>query len=123
MLSPCYSSMTAELFQQLPSSTNAVESYNRFGRPTHRQPLKLAMLTTYKEDMAKSMQIIACRNGLSIDYESPSVASRTKRSSKQCMARRKRLRLDDTIDDAKGPPDTKKTFIAGKSEFSKFFVS
>lgn len=107
--------MTSELFQQLPNSTNAVESYNRFGRPTHRQPLKLAMLTTYKEDMAKSLQIIACRNGLSTDYESQSEASRSKRSAKQSMARRKRLRLDDKIDDAEGPPDTKKSFSAGKS--------
>ena len=45
MLSHCYSAMSPNLFQELPSSTNAVESYDRFGRPTHRQPLKLAMLT------------------------------------------------------------------------------
>ena len=108
MLSPCYSTMSPTLFQELPSSTNAVESYNRFGRPTHRQPLKLAMLTTYKEDMAKAFQIIACRNGVSTDYNSPSEAARSKRSAKQSMARRKRLRMDDNEDDAKGPPDTTK---------------
>lgn len=112
MLSPCYSTMSSELFEELPSSTNAVESYNRFGRPAQRQPLKLAMMTTYKEDMAKTLEIMARRKSLSTNYDSPSLANRSKRSAQQCKARRKRLRT--TEDDAKGPPDTKKSFV-GKS--------
>ena len=44
--------MDRQQFEELPTSTNAVESYNRFGK--HRQPLKVAMMATYKEDMAKT---------------------------------------------------------------------
>ena len=37
--------MDPETFKELPSSTNAVESHNRFGRPTHPLP---AMMATYR---------------------------------------------------------------------------
>ena len=40
---------------------NAVESYHHFGRPANRQPLKPAMMIIYKEDMAKTLEIIAQR--------------------------------------------------------------
>ena len=85
MLSPCYSTMSSKLFEDLPSSTNAVESYNRFGRPAQCQPLKLAMLTTYKEDMVKTLEIMAHRKGLSTNYGSPSLVNRSKRSAQQVV--------------------------------------
>lgn len=111
MLSPCFSSMNRDQFDKLPNSTNAVESYNRFGRPTHRQPLKIAMMATYREDMAKSLQIMACRKGLTADYSSPAESARLKRSAQQNQARRKRFRTEN--DDPEGPPDTKKKFNPG----------
>lgn len=56
--------MSSQQFNELPNSKNAVESYNRFGRSVHRQPLKVAMMATYREDMAKSFEIMARGRGL-----------------------------------------------------------
>lgn len=113
MLSPCFSTMDPALFKELPNSTNAVESHNRFGRSTHRQPLKAAMMATYREDMAKSLEIMARRKGLSTAYDSPLQSDRIKRSAQQSLARRKRYRQEN--DDPEGPPDTKRTFNPGTS--------
>ena len=109
MLSPVYCSMDPEQFKGLPNSTNAVESYNRFGRAAHRQPLKVAMMATYREDMAKSLEVMACRKGLTTTYHSHSESARSKRSAQQGLARRKRFR--DENDDPEGPPTTRKPSI------------
>jgi hypothetical protein len=86
--------MDLEQFQQLPNSTNAVESYNRFGKGIHRQPLKVAMMSTYREDMMKTLQIIAERRGLSTTYQDCSPNSRMKRSIQQNESRKRRLHYD-----------------------------
>ena len=112
MLSPCYSSMDPKLFRELPNSTNVVESYNRFGRPANRQPLKTAMMITYKEDMAKTLEIMARRKGFSTTYDDQSESTRNKRSSQQSLARRKSYRTE--TDDPEGPPGTKRKFNPGK---------
>ena len=104
--------MDPKLFQKLPNSTNAVESHNRFGRPAHREHLKMAMMTTYKEDMAKTIQIMARRKGLSTTYDDHSESAQIKRSAQQSLARRKRYRTEN--DDPEGPPDTKKKFNQGR---------
>ena len=106
--------MEPKLFEDLPDSTNAVESHNRFGKTTHRQPLKVAMMTTYKEDMLKALLIIASMKGLSTDYTNMSEGARSKRSQQQNKARRKRLHSALQDDDPDGPPDTKRTFDSGK---------
>lgn len=111
MLSPCYNEMDPKLFKELPSSTNAVESYNRFSKSMYRQPLKQAMMATYKEDMAKTLEIIAIRKGLSVTYENLSDSARIKRSNQQNLARQKRYNKEN--DDPDGPPDTKKKFNSG----------
>ena len=111
MLSPCFSSMDCERFQELPNSTNSVESYNRFGKSTHPQPLKIAMMAAYREDMAKAMEIMAKLKGLSTNYDNQSESARSKRSGRQRQARRKRLCTEN--DDPEGPPDTKSTFNPG----------
>jgi len=113
MLSPCYNGMDPKQFNKLPSSTNAVESYNRFGKSSHRQALKQAMITTYKEDMAKTLEIMAVSQGLSVTYEDLSDTARTKRSNQQNLARRKRYG-DKENEDPDGPPDTKKKFNKGR---------
>ena len=111
MLSPCYSDMEPDHFHSLPSSTNAVESYNRFSKGDHPEPLKLAMFRTYKEDMAKTLEVMARQKGVSTTFEGTTASATGQRSKQQSEARRKRRRMvyvDD--DDADGPPDTKKKF-------------
>ena len=110
MLSACYCSMQPEVFNSLPNSTNAVESYNCFSKTKQPQILKVAMMMTYKEDMSKSLQVMARRRGLPTTYDDLSQSARAQRSAKQNEARRKRYRQED---DADGPPDTKKKFNAG----------
>ena len=108
MLSSCYNAMDPKQIKELPSSTNAVELYNRFSKFTHRQLLKQAMMITYKEDMAKSLEIMAVRKGLSVTYDNLSNDGRMKRSSQQNLARQKRYHKEN--DDPDGPPDTKRKF-------------
>lgn len=112
MLCACFSEMDAERFAKLPSSTNAVESYNRFGKSTHPLPLRAAMLATYKEDMVKAFEVIARKKGMSTSYENQSIDARAHRSEKQNKARNKRSL--ETCDDPEGPPDTKRKFNEGK---------
>lgn len=100
--------MDPQQFARLPSSTNAVESYNRFGKSTHPLPLKEAMMATYKEDMVKAFEVIARNKGLPVSYEKQSVEARAHRADKQSKARLKRF--TDMRDDPEGPPDTRKKF-------------
>ena len=103
--------MEPDQFHALPSTTNAVESHNRFSKGDHPEPLKLAMQMTYKEDMAKTMEVMARRQGLSTTYDDTSASATGKRSQKQSTARRKRRRHDENDgDDTDGPPDTKRKF-------------
>ena len=83
--------MSRQVFEELPSSTNAVKLYNGFGRSTHRQPLKAATMATYKEDMAKSLEIMVRRQGLTTNYNDQSTSLRSKCLAQQNRARRKRL--------------------------------
>lgn len=119
MLSACYSSMDCEQFQKLPNSTNAVESHNRFGKSTHPQSLKVAMMATYREDMAKSLQIIAQRDGLPTEYYSMSESARSQRSAQQKQARKKRLRTE-YVDDAEGPPDKRSNFNPAHGQYCTY---
>ena len=97
--------MDSEQFERLPSSTNAVES----GKATHPLPLKAAMMETYKEDMVKTLEIMARTRGLQVCFESQAVSARAHRSEQQNKARNKRLAAE-IHDDPEGPPDTKKKF-------------
>lgn len=110
MLSPCFSDMSAERFNTLPSSTNAVESHNRFSKAEHPESLKLAMFATYKVDMAKTLEVMAKCQGLTTTYENQLPGGSEKRSRQQSEARKKRRRDGDKGDDADGPPDTKRKF-------------
>ena len=122
MLSPCYNTMDPKQFEEFPNSTNAVESYNRFSKSSHREALKQAMMATCKEDMAKTLQIMAVRKGLSVTYEDLSEGARTKRSTQQTLARQKRYNGNDKEnDDPDGPPDTKKKFNLGMIVYFRIF--
>jgi len=64
--------------------------------------------------MAKTLQIMAVRKGLSVTYEYLSEGVCTKRSIQQNLARRKRYSYNDKEnDDPDGPPDTNKKFNLG----------
>ena len=109
MLSSATSSMDAATFKSLPSSTNAVESLHRATKQKCRDVLKVALMTTYKVDMACALEHIAARNMIPTSYEflTPEVkAARAKRSNR---ARAKRLRDISNYDD-EGPPDKRSNF-------------
>ena len=67
------------------------------------------MMNTYREDMAKALEVLARRQGIFTSYEDISEGGREKRSNKQNLARNKRVATDDP----EGPPDTKKKFLSG----------
>ena len=96
------------MFHWLPNSTNAVESYNRLCKRPTLDVLSVAMMTTYRLDMAAALQHLAVTSGMSVTYERQTPEERSSRASAQGRARAKR-RLRD-IDDAEGPPDKRKDF-------------
>lgn len=102
MLSESYSPMDCTTFRALPDDTNAVEAHHRFAKGHCIEPLSVAMMSVYKQDMAVGLQYLAKQHGLSITYEDRTPASRLKRSQKASAARRKRMR-EQSLDD--GPPD------------------
>ena len=66
------------------------------------EPLNVAMLGTYKYDMAATLEHVARQKGISTSYEDMSVDAQRRRAQKQNLARRKRRARDD---DAEGLPD------------------
>ena len=51
--------MDPATFSSLPSSTNAVESLHRVSKGKHPDVLKVALMTTYKVDMACTLEHMA----------------------------------------------------------------
>ena len=110
MLSPCFAKMEKQSFMKLPSSTNAVESYNRISKQQKPGILKVAMMYTYKQDMAAALENLAITKKVSTTYNDMTPNSRQKVAARQAKARRKRLLRSDDDD---GPPD-KRRHIARK---------
>ena len=108
MLSGMFSKMGSSLFASLPTSTNAVEAHNIISKSSTPEPLNIAMLMTYKEDMLAALEHLACLKGISTLYEVRSLEAQKKRPFKQNEARRKRRARED--DDAEGPPDKQRDF-------------
>ena len=73
MLSGVYSKMGTDTFSKMPTSTNAVEAYNRVSKSGSTEPLNVAMLGTYKYDMAAILEHVAQQKGISTSYEDMSV--------------------------------------------------
>ena len=69
-------------------------------------------MATYREDMAKALEVMARRQGLSTSYDDISESGRAKRSDHQNISRKKRVASDDP----EGPPDTKMKFQSGISQ-------
>ena len=102
--------MSSQKFKELPNSTNAVESYNR---SDHCQPLKVEMMATYREDMAKAFEIMARERGLRTTYEDEKQKVVTRVLTANFSAKRKRVRLQFTDDvDSPPPPDKRSNFIS-----------
>ena len=109
MLSACCSQMGVDAFQSLPDSTNAVESHNRCSKGDKPDTLKIAMLSTYKLDMASALEHLANSTGIKTSYVDLTSDARAKRSAKANKARaRKRAR--DEKSDTDGPPDKRRDF-------------
>lgn len=107
MLSPNFSSMTDEEFKTLPSSTNAVESHNRLSKISKLEILNSAILTTYKIDMAATLEHMARLEGLSTSYDDRSDAARIKKSKAVQKSHSKR-KSQLSNDDDDGPPDKRR---------------
>ena len=54
---------------RLPNSTNAVESHNRLCKGATPDVLNVAMMSTYKLDMAAALQHLVVTDGISVAYE------------------------------------------------------
>lgn len=107
MLSPHFSAMTDEQFQNIPNSTNAVESHNRLSKLSKPEILCAALLTTYKVDMAAALEHMARLEGLPTSYEDTTDDARAKKNKAVQRSRSKR-KLQYNDDD--GPPDKNKHF-------------
>lgn len=107
MLSHHISAMDEEQFKQLPTSMNAVESHNRLSKAYKPEILRVAMLTTYKVDMAMALEHMVRNEGMPTSYDDTSEEARVKSTKAANKARDKR-RLEDDEDD--GPPDRNQHF-------------
>ncbi len=111
MLSPCFAKMDTATFSKLPTSTNAVESFNRVSKEDKPDVLKVAMMHTYKLDMAAALEGMALQKKVPTAYEDMSPAGREKRAKAQSRARIKRFRGSNDSNDC--PPDKKRDLRKG----------
>ena len=86
MLSPCFTEMNEETFKRLPGSTNAVESYNRCSKTEKPDILKVAMMYTYKFDMAAALENLAIAQKITASYSNMTPDDRKKRAQQQSRA-------------------------------------
>ena len=93
--------MSEETFKRLPGSINAVESYNRCSKTEKPDILKVAMMYTYKVDMAAALENLE----IATSYTSRTPDDSKKRAQQQSKARQKRYRKDN---DNGGPPDKRR---------------
>ena len=104
------------VFNLLPNSTNAVESHNRCSKGTAPDILKVALLSTYKKDMAASLEHLANCQGIKTSYVNLTPAARAKQLAVANKARsRKRAQYENEETD--GPPDKCKDFKKGIYNF------
>ena len=103
MLSPYFSTMSEEEFTSLPTSTNAVESHNRLSKHNKAEILCVALLTTYKIDMAAAIGHMARSEELPTSYTASNDVQRKKNSSAVRKSHLKRKLEREGDND--GPPD------------------
>ena len=106
----CSVASTNSAFDKIPNTTNAVESHNRCSKGSTPDILKVALMATYKIDMAAALEHLAKRKGITTSYEDLSLASRAARTM---VANKARSRKRAASDDAEGPPDKHRDFTKG----------
>jgi len=106
-MSAATSSMDSATFSALPSSTNAVKSLHCFSKGKHPDVLKVALMTTYKVDMACALEHIAATKLIPASYELLTPDVRAARSKAAKRTRTKRMR---DCDSSEGPPDKRSDF-------------
>ena len=106
----CSVASTNSAFDKIPNTTNAVESHNRCSKGSTPDILKVALMATYKIDMAAALEHLAKRKGITTSYEDLSPASRAARTM---VANKARNRKRVASDDAEGPPDKHRDFTKG----------
>ena len=99
--------MDPATFSSLPSSTNAVESLHRVSKSKHPDVLKVALMTTYKVDMACTLEHMAASKHIPTSYQHLTPDVREERSKAAKRARAKRMREHDS---SEGPPDKRSDF-------------
>lgn len=100
--------MDEEQFRTLPTSTNTVESHNRLSKADKPEILRVAMLITYKVDMAMALEHMARSEGMPTSYDDTNGEAKAKSNLKT----RAKRRLEEGEDD--GPPDKQTHFINEK---------
>ena len=65
----CSAVSTNTAFDEIPDITNAVESHNRCSKGSSPDILKVALMATYKIDMAAALEHLAKRRGITTSYE------------------------------------------------------
>lgn len=71
----------------VPNSTDAVESHNRASKGSSPDILRVALMSTYKVDMAAALKNLANSQGISTCYDSLHPAARAKRTKVANKAR------------------------------------
>ena len=103
----CSTVFTSKVFNTLPQTTNAIESHNRCSKGTSPDILKVAMMSTYKVDMAAALEHLAASKGVVTSYENLSPAARVHHSKMSNNARNQKRTAEG---DAEGPPDKHQHF-------------
>ena len=97
----CSAASTSAVFNKIPDTTNTVKSHNRSSKGSSPDILKVALMSTYKIDMAAALEQLAKRKGITTCYEDLSPASRATRTK---VSNKARSRKKAASDDAEGPP-------------------
>ena len=108
MLSKSFSNMDDDIWEQCPSSTNAVERRNRDCKSDTPQCLKLALIKVYKVDKVACLRHIAAKEGIVLSYRSRSEETRRATALKK-REYRKKITPDKESD--YGPPDRIDNFV------------
>ena len=112
MLTANHSVINKDLFDRLPTTTNAVESHNCLSKNGKLDILRVAMMSTYKIDMSNALECLARMQGISTSYVHTTKPTATKRKHKV---------LTDN-EEENGPPDKHRDFNEGMLIAKQFYV-
>ena len=84
--------MGTDTFSKMPTSTIAVETY-RVSKSGSTEPLSVAMLGTYKYDMAATLEHVARQKEISTSDEDMSIDAQRQHVQKQTLAQQKEVEM------------------------------